>query len=498
MAISTAIDNSQVARAVGIKTTYEARRGQNTPFLPQRVAIIGQGADASTYSTTKFQASNADEVGAAVGYGSPLHLVARTLFPRNGDGLGTIPATFYPLEAAGTGVAAVFDVTPVGTATAQGTFYVTVNKIRSTAFVMSVGDTVADFIAAAIPAVNAVLAQPVIASDGTTTLTLTSKWSGSSGNDIEIEIEGPTNIGLTFSVAATTPGAVNPDVDTALAQVGGVWETLFINCMEVADTATLDKFKAFGEGREGALVHMPCAAIVGLNETTVAAATAVSDARKTDFINIQIPAPSSKNLPFVIAADAVRRIAVRANNNPPRDYGSLKLDQLTAGPDGDQWDNAKRNEAVTKGSSTTVVKDGVVNMQDAITFYHPTGEEIPPYRFLVDRVRQMNITYNLALVVGKEEWDGAPLIPDFQATTNPDAISPKVVRAALKSMTAGLADDAIVSDPETINKNTLVEINSDNPKRLDIVYPAIYSGNGNIYSVDHKFSFFFGGSTVTA
>lgn len=498
MPISTAIDNSQVARAVGIKTTYEARRGVNTPFLPQRVAIIGQGADASTYATTKFQSSSADAVGAAVGYGSPLHLVARTLFPVNGDGIGTIPATFYPLEAAGTGVAAVFDVTPAGTATAQGVFYVKVNNIRSTAIVMAVGDTVADFIAAAIPAVNAVLQQPVIASDGTTTLTLTSKWSGASGNDIEIEIEGPTDVGLSFSVAATTAGAVNPDVDAALAQVGNVWETLIINCMDVADTTTLDKFKTFGEGRRGALVHKPCNVISGSNATTVSAATTVSDARKTDLINVQITAPSCKNLPFVIAADAVRRIAVRANNNPPYDYGSLKLDQLVAGPDGDQWDNNQRDEAVKKGASTTLVKDGVINLQDVVTFYHPTGEELPPYRFLVDMVRLMNITYNVDIVISNPDWDGAPLIPDFQATTNPNAISPKVVKAALKAMTDGLAQDAIVSDPKTISDNTLVEINSDNPKRLDVVYPPNLSGNSNIFSADLKFSFFFGGSTVTA
>lgn len=498
MPISTAIDNSQVARAIGIKTTYEARRGVNTPFLPQRVAIIGQGAEATTYASTKFQSSSADAVGAAVGYGSPLHLVARTLFPVNGDGLGTIPATFYPLDADASGVAAIFDVTPAGTATAQGVFYVRVNNIRSTAIVMAVGDTVADFIAAAIPAVNAVLQEPVIASDGTTTLTLTAKWKGASGNDIEIEIEGPTNIGLSFSVAATTAGAVNPDVDDALSQIGNVWETLIINCMDVADTTTLDKFQTFGDGRRGALVHKPCAVITGNNATTVSAATTVSDARKTDLINVQIAAPSCKNLPFVIAADAVRRIAVRANNNPPYDYGSLKLDQLVAGPDGDQWDNNQREEAVKKGSSTTLVKDGVVNLQDVVTFYHPTGEELPPYRYLVDRVRLMNTTFNIALVIGNPAWDGAPLIPDFQATTNPDAISPKVVKAALKNMTDGMALDAILSDPKTINDNTLVEINSDNPKRLDIVYPDILSGNGNIFSVDQKFSFFFGGSTVTA
>lgn len=498
MALSSAVDSSAVARVTGIKNIYEARRGANTPYLPQRVAVVAQGATSATYPLTKAQFSNADDVGATYGFGSPLHLAARQLFPANGDGIGTIPATFYPLEDDGSGVAAVFDVTPTGTATEQAVFYVTVNNIRSSAIVLAAGESVTDFISKAIPAVQAVFEQPVIASDGTTTLTLTAKWAGASTNGLVVEIEGPTDAGMTFATAVTTPGAVNPDVQDALDQVGDVWETMFLNGMDLADTTTLTTFSTFGEGRWLPLVHKPCVVFTGNTADTVANATVVSDARPSDRINAQLVSPNSNDLPLVVAARQLARIVVLANNNPPHDYGSQAATGLVPAADGDQWTYAERDEAVKKGSSTIEVKDGVVNISDVVTFYHPSGETLPPYRFVVDIVRLMNITFNITLIFESQEWDGAPLIPDNTPTTNPTAKKPKTARAALAAMTEGLANDAILADPETINANTLVEINSDNPKRLDICYPAILSGNTNIKSIDNKWSFNFGASSLTA
>ena len=78
------------------------------------------------------------------------------------------------------------------------------------------------------------------------------------------------------------------------------------------------------------------------------------------------------------------RIASRANNNPPFDYGSLDASGLIPGTDGEQWTYAQRDQAVKGGSSTVEVKDGVVNISDVVTFYHPTNDPLPAYRFVVD------------------------------------------------------------------------------------------------------------------
>ena len=285
---------------------------------------------------------------------------------------------------------------------------------------------------------------------------------------------------------------VNPDVQDALDQIGDVWETMLVNCMDIADTTTLDLYSTFGEGRWGALVRKPLIVFSGETEPTLATAIALPDARPTDRTNVQLVAPGSDDLPFVVAARQVARIAVTANNNPPRDYGSLDASGLTPGTDGEQWNYLQRDTAVKAGSSTVEVKDGVVNISDVITMYHPAGDPTPAYRFVVDIVKLQNIIFNLDLIFATADWDGAPLLPDNQPTVNRSAKKPKMARAAAATLADNLALNAIISDPAFTKDNTLAEIDSGNPKRLNMVMPVKLSGNVNITSITLEFGFFFG------
>lgn len=502
MALSSAVDASAVARVVGIKTLFKDLRGGGILFLPQRVAVVGQGNTAATFSTVKKQHTSAASVAADYGFGSPLHLAAKQLFPVNGDGVGTIPVTFYPMVDDASGVAATGNVTPSGAATEAAAYIIRINNIDSEAFVISIGDTVADIVTAATAAINAVLDMPVTAVDATpgtsTKVDLTSKWEGTSANDIFVEVVGSTTAGVTFVVTQPAGGLVNPDVDDALTQVGNVWESMMLNCLDVADTTTLGKYSTFGEGRWGALTRKPLVVFSGETSATVAAAIAVPDARKTDKVNSQLVAPGSKDLPFVVAARQLARIVKVANNNPPQDYGSQSATGLTPGTDGEQWTYADRDQAVKGGSSTIEVKDGVVNVADTVTFYHPTGDPIPAYRFVCDIVKLQNIIFNLDLIFATAEWDGAPLIPDDQPTVNRSAKKPKTAVAAVAAMLDSLGLNAIISDPETAKTNTFAEIDAMNPKRLNVVTTVQLAGNSNIISVSLNFGFFFGTPTVVA
>jgi len=498
MALNSAVDASAVARVLGIQTAFKDLRAGGILLLPQRIAVIGQGATASTYSTVKAQFTSALAVAQAYGFGSPIHLAAKQLFPSNGDGVGTIPVTFYALEDDGLGVVADGDITPTVVPTAAASYLVRVNNIDSEEFVIAVGDVVADVVTAMTDAINAVLDMPIIAVDNTIDVTFTSKWKGVSANDIVIEVIGSTTVGNSFAITQANGGLVNPDIDAALAQVGDVWETMFLNCLDIADTVTLGKYFTFGEGRWGALTRKPMVAFTGNTNTTVSNATAVSDARKTDRTNAQLVAPGSNDLPFVTASRQLARIAVVANNNPPQDYGSQRATGLVPGTDGVQWTYADRDEAVKKGSSTIEVKDSEINVSDTVTFYHPDGDPTPAYRYVVDIVKLQNIIFNLDLIFAVPEWDGAPLIPDDQPTTNRTAKKPKTAVAEVSAVLDSLGLNAIISDPESAKASTVAEIDSGNPKRLNLNTTVQLSGNTNIISVLLNFGFFFGTATVVA
>ena len=491
------VDVSAVARVVGIDTKFKDLRAGRVTFLPQRIAVFAQGSTAVTYSTTKRQVTSAAEAGSVYGFGSPAHLAVRELLPVNGDGVGSIPVTVYPLVDLGGSVVAHGDIVPGGTATKATTFRVRIGGILSGQFTVAAGAVVAaTVITAMIAAINGVLEMPFTASNGTTDVNLDAKWKGPSGNGILIEIRGPNGEdavlnGVTFGITQPTGGTGEPAITAALAQMGNVWETLVLNATGQA-TAILDEFQTFGEGRWGELVRKPLIVFSGTNTAVVGTATTIPAARTTDRVNAQLVAPGSPNIPFVIAARQLARIAKLANNDPPHDYGSQKATGLIPGTDGQQWDYAARDLAVKAGSSTIEVRDGVINLSDIVTFYHPTGEEPPAYRYVVDIIKLQNTIFNFDLQFANDEWDGAPLIPDDQPTVNPSAKKPKMAVALAGAIVDSLGDHAIISDPATAKKSIVATIDSGNPKRLNMTLTVQLSGNTNIVSLTLNFGFFFG------
>lgn len=329
-----------------------------------------------------------------------------------------------------------------------------------------------------------------------TKVNFVSGWKGASANAIDIRVDGPTDGGITWAYTVPTGGSVNPTVDDALTQVGNVWESMVLNALNISDTTALDTFQTWGEGRWSPIVKKPAVVFTGADVTTVASAIAIPDARKTDKINSQLVAPGSRNLPFVIAARQLARIARLANNNPPHDYALQKATGLVPGADGIQWDLEARAQAVKGGSSTVEIIDGVVNLSNIVTFYHPTGEEPPAYRYVVDIVKLQNVIYNVNLAFEQAEWAGAPLVPDNQLVTNPTAKKPKMAKAVMGGILQNLGLLAILSDPTTAAKNTSATIDTSNPKRLNIRSPIQLAGNTNIVDASIEWSFFFGQAPI--
>jgi phage tail sheath gpL-like len=496
------IEASAVASVVGINVEYKDLRAGAVVFLPQRIAVIGQGNTASAgYPVTKTPITGGPGQGAAIfGFGSPIHQALRELYPQDGSGVGSIPVDVLPLAEDGGAVAAAGTITPSGAATVSAQYWVRAAGILSAPVTVIAGDTVATICDKLVAAVAAVLEQPIDAADGTTDVDITVKWKGASGNDVTVEVLDATGLppstGLTFAIVQPTGGLTDPTVAPALALIGTDWTTLVVNALGPTNTTALGLIQTKGESRWGQLVRKPFVSVVGNPEASVGTSTTVPAARPTDRVNVQVVAPGSVHLPVQIAAAHVREIAKVANNNPPVDYGMRPLAGLVPGADGSQWDYEQRDAAVKAGSSTVEVKDGVIRIGDVVTMYHPAGEVPPAYRDVVDIVKLMTIIYNIDLEFSKPEWAGAPLVPDGQAVVNPAARKPKTAKAAFCAILDSLGAQAILSDPAFAKANTVAAINGSNPKRLDMRTTVKLSGNTKIKSVDLFFGFFFGTPAV--
>ena len=206
-------------------------------------------------------------------------------------------------------------------------------------------------------------------------------------------------------------------------------------------------------------------------------------------------------MPSAIAAAQVAKIAVIANNNPANGYGGVQVSDtlITLFKDNNdlsnEWAYSQRDEALKKGSSNFIYENNVLKMSDVVTFYNPTGDEDPAYRYVVNIIKLQNILYNLKLIFDSPEWKSAPLIPDNQDTVNPLAKKPKMAKSAIATVLDGLALEAIISDPDTAKDSIVAEIDSMNPNRLNVSLTVQLSGNTDIVSLDANFGFFFGTQT---
>lgn len=494
------ISQTVISRVVGINTEYKDFNLGQALYLPQRIIIVGQGNESQTYSTDKKLIISAKDAADKYGYGSPLHLVCRQLFPENRKGLQGIPVTAYPLvdDLSGIAANASIDVSD-GPATINSPGgYIKIGGIRSGRISIIPGEA-KDVLAQKIKdAIDAVLEMPVTTGPLTgvppSILPITSKWKGESANQITIDLSEfiAPDFDILYSPNLIN-GANNPDVQDALDIIGEVWETIIINCMNYDDIATNLIYSTFNEGRWDQITKKPLLVFTGCVDD-FATRTAITDsaASKISRTNPLIVAPGCKELPFVIAARAlVDDIAQKANDTPAYNYIGI-LQGLKAGPDEDQEDFNIRDNAVKLGSSTSIKNGELIWLNDTITTYHPDGEPIPAYRYVVDIIKLMNIIFNLDII--QESFKGRPLLPDDIPTNDPYAIQPKSVKATLSVLADNLASgrSAILADPNYTKNNMTVTINGTNPKRLDTIFPVKLSGNVEVNSTDLYFSFYFG------
>ena len=486
------VSKSAISRVTGVDVHYRNFNAGKAQSLPQRLAVIGLGNTGVTYSLDKYEAEgNAAAVAEKYGYGSPLHLVAKQLFPSFGDG-PSFPVTFYPLAEAAGAVAAEGSIGVTGTATAggQGTVYI---AGIAAAFSVAKGDTAADVMDKMIVAVNTVLDMPVTAGAvDNGAFPLTAKFKGDVGNLISIHVD--CNVaGLTFAVTDMADGATDPDVEPALNKIGTVWETIILSCFGYDDSSRLNLFQAYGENRWSVLVKMPCLVAHGCTDG-YATRTAVTDLRKDDYINFLITSVGSWELPFVVAAKGlISDIMTVANEHPARGYKGQLLG-LHCGDDSVQEPYSVRNNSVLKGASTNIKNGSVAELNDIITMYHPVSEgNYPSKRYVVDMIKLMNIVYNVRLIMESDRMRGATLIEDGTVTTDSETIQPKDVRTALMNLADTLALRALIQEPKYTKANMTVEIDSENPKRINVVYPVKLSGNVEVSSSEIYFGFYLGG-----
>jgi len=492
--------------AVNGATVKNEQFAVEAQVIPQKNVIIGT-FDEATYANitpnVPIRVYSAEEVGAKTGFGFMLHRLAKYLFKP-----GTVETWIIPQLEGGSdpdqATGSVDFSASTGVVAGEIAFYVAGERVAITTSAGQTADSIGSALAAAI---NAIDDLPVTASNLAGVVTIESKSGGEWGNYITLAFSLLDGEELPSGVSAViTPmsgGVGTPDIQDALDALGtgdGQNEKFFTNLIHGygAETAVLNAISTYnGEGNTFVgnykkEVARPFRSLIG--DTTagsagLSAALAFAANRRTDRTNGMICAPGSYNHPQEIAAQAMGVMAVTNSTRAEEGYIDKPLDGIFVGEIADRWTNTydNRDQAVQGGVGTTLAKNGVLTLQNVITFYRPA--DVAPssngYRAMRNISIIQNMLYNYRLNFEREKWKGITIVNDTanvsDATSREKARDRDAVIDDLVALADQFAAKAWIYDASYSKKALSVSLRS-GLTGFDIVFPVILSGEGGIFN----------------
>lgn len=431
---------NSIAAAVGASVKNVSFKPAATN-LPRKIAIIGTYDSAKTGIVNEKPTIclNHADAGNKYGFGSMLHrLAVQTFLGGNGVETWVIPQAEEAESSAASG-----DLLFTCASATAGTIYLYVAGILCRVNVPAgvAADAIATAVAAAI---NADKNLPVVAAvNGVTPeqVDITSKSKGTWGNDISLSFNrGFGEVlpgGVTCVVTEMSTGTGVPNIADALAALGtddGANEAWFTDLVHGygQDDSTLDAILAYvGAGNDylglyAKLVGRPIRALTGdvaPGTDGYSALLSLGDGRKMDRANGVIAVPGSMSHPSEIAAQVIGHMARINNDRVAQHYNGIGLIGIDPGDKADRWTNSydARDTAVKAGISTTRILNGVVTLQNVVSFYHPDDVPVESngYRSMRNISILQNILFNVRANFEREKWQGISIVADTAAVTNP-------------------------------------------------------------------------------
>ena len=496
------IQQNRVSQKIGysLAAGEQPQTGRN---LNASVIVIGQANDAqiSGLATTKQRLRKAIDVARVYGFGSPLHRMASQLLPPDGSGSG-IPIDFLHVPAISGGATRVDSITITGTVTKNVTGRLAIaGESQFNGFDISFSvlttDTTTTLASKIVDSINNVQGSPVVATSTAGVVSLTSKFSGKYANELNYELIGLADTGLTFSIANTTAGAGDTSIVGLTTALGNDWTPLVL-CQFNDKQAELAAVNGKPDpvaptGRYGNGRFIPFIAYVGSKESTLSSVEMlVGTSNKEDLTVEFCSAPNSNSFTWTIAAEWMRLRANIMQNRPTLDIAGQSLSGIhvasTAGEFGD--DNTIDLVAKTGHSTAQIINDKY-EIVDSVTTYRPDGEIAPVFRFTRDIVVDLNIGYrkkiiDKALIINKV------IVDENSPATSDDVIKPSQVKVATLSMAQGLAEDGFIADLPYFAENLVVVINSANASRIDTSIKYRRTSTGKIADTLAEANFYFG------
>jgi phage tail sheath gpL-like len=450
----------------GFWTEFDNSAAAGSGIMPWTVLLIGSMlSGGSAEANVPVQIFSDDEADNLFGEGSQTALMVRAFRKNN---------PLMPLWAVGVAdgtTKATLSVTFTGTATAAGvvSLYVAGQNVN---IAVASGDTASDVADAVVAAITANM--PVTASASSGVVTFTAKNGGTAGNYIDVRVNYVAGEVLPagISVSGTgllTGGAGDPSISDVIANIGAQWFNIIVTAFSASGTLTALKEEL--EARWSATNQKTGVAIFGDNSDN---ARTVAGGLNSQVL-VELPLPKSPTPSFEIAAAGAAVIAQSAEADPAMPLGNLSVKGILAPAMKDRKNLNEENAMLLAGGSLiNAAADGTVYLRRTVTTYktNAAGAEDDSYQ-------QLETIFTLSFI--RWDWNNymaskyprAKLAGDsYEYGEGQVIITPKKGRAEALSRFDYWQQLGVAQDAETFKQYLVVEINAQNPYRLDFLLPA--------------------------
>ena len=424
------------------------------------------------------------------GQGSMLASMYETF--RKSDPVGEIWC--LPLQNT-SGSVAKADLKLTGAATQGGVLSLYVGGVRVQATVVN-GATAAVAANALALKVNASADLPVTAAAADGTVTLTAKWTGDSGNDINLQLNrlGQSNgeqtpDGLAATLGKMAGGAGVPDQLAALAALGD--EPFEFICLPWADTTSLNAWQGVMDDNSGrwSWAKQLFGHVYTAKRGTVGTLVAAGQARNDQHVTIQAMEPGVPQPFWVQAAALAARTAVFISADASRPTQSGSLPGLDPAAPSERFTLTERQSLLNYGIATAYYEGGYVRIQRAITTYQKNAFGQADNSYLDSETLHQSafIVRRLQSVITSKYGRHKLASDGTRFGAGQPIVTPSTLRGELIAQYAKLELEGHVENAELFAEHLIVERDSQDPSRINVLFPPDYINGLRVFALLNQF-----------
>jgi phage tail sheath gpL-like len=412
-----------------------------------------------------------------------------------------------PISPAAAGVEATMEITVATPATAAGTLpvYVAGRRVQVLVETTDTVDMVATNIADAI---NADPSMPVIAAAAAAAITLTCKWAGVEGNDIDVRFAyGGTlaaemiPVGLTFTMTGNklAGGTGTVDLTNGIAAMGDEpYEFCATGYTDSNSIYLLEAEYGFGDGGRWGWMRQLYGHIFGCYRGKAAAGDPAgygdilmygpnNNSGVLSILGIEANSPTpSWCFACAYAAKAARALV----NDPARPLQTLTLDGCLPAPKHQRFTMAQLNDFAWNGIATQGINgDGVPSIKRESTTY-----QFNLYGQGDDAYELVTTLATLARLFRNQKYAITTKFPRHKLADNGTKfgagqaiVTPNIIKAELVAEYSVDMFNGLVENIAAYKTNLIVERDANDPNRVNVLYPPDLINQLRVFAVLAQF-----------